>query len=143
MNVKKNISFILALFLLVCNTGFTIDVHYCGDKIAFINPILFKNSNAIIQQEITCCSRKAKDSINKKASCCKDKLVHFQKKSGKVPLNPISFQSDIFFLVAEWGSIIISKVSNFESISITTFYCNANAPPLYKLYHQYIFYALF
>ena len=141
MNFKKHISFILAVFLLVSNTGFAIDVHYCGDKIAYIKPVFFKNSESISQEDKGCCPPKANSILNKKGSCCKDKVVHFQKKSGKVTLNSISFQPDFVYLFEEWNSIIISKTPNFEKSSITSYYCDANAPPLFKLYHQYIFYA--
>jgi hypothetical protein len=141
MNFRKCISFVLALFLLVSNTGFAIDVHYCGGKIASLKPIYWKNSNSTGEEEKGCCPPKKSNLLSKKESCCKDKVVHFQKKSGKVSLNSITFQPDFVFLVGQWNPFIFSKVSDVENSSVASYYCDANAPPLFKLYNQYIFYA--
>ena len=69
------------------------------------------------------------------------KKVHFQKKSENTILDSISFIPDFVFLVDEWNPIIFSKVSKFEGDRIACYYCDANAPPLFKLYHQFLFYA--
>jgi hypothetical protein len=68
-------------------------------------------------------------------------VVSFQKKLENVTINSISFQPDLNFLFEEWKPIVFSEFPNFESSQITSYYCDANAPPLFKLYHQYIFYA--
>ncbi len=141
MKFKKHISFLLALFLLVSNTGFAIDVHYCGEKIASIKPAYWESKEAQSLKEESCCPPKSSNIVNKKESCCKDKVVHFQKKSGKVTLSSISFQPDFTFIFEEWNPIVFSEYSNFESNCILSYSCDANAPPLFKLYHQYVFYA--
>lgn len=141
MKFKKHISFLLALFLLVSNTGFAIDVHYCGGKIASIKPAYLESKEVQSLKKESCCPPKSSNIVNKKESCCKDKVVHFQKKSGKVTLNSISFQPDFTFIFEEWNPIVFSEYSNFESNCILSYYCDANAPPLFKLYHQYVFYA--
>lgn len=137
MKFKKHISLFLAFFLLVFNVGFAVDVHYCGGKIASIKPASWENVETPKPVKKSCCTSK----VEKKDSCCKNKVVHFQKKSGKVSLNSISFQPDFNFLFEEWNPVVFSKISNFENSRITSYYCDANAPPLFKLYHQYIFYA--
>jgi len=141
MNFKKHISFLLAIFLLVSNTGFALGVHYCGGDVASVKPVFWKASESLDKEEKGCCPPKVSTVDNKKDSCCKNKVVHFQKKSGKVTLNSISFQPEIVFLFEEWNPIVFTEFSNFENSRITPYYCDANAPPLFKLYHQYIFYA--
>jgi hypothetical protein len=141
MKFKKHISLALAFFLLVSNVGFAVDVHYCGGKVAAIKPIFWKDSETLNKEEKGCCPPKVSTITNKKESCCKDKVIHFQKKSGKVSLNSISFQPDFIFLFEEFTPIFYSEVSIFENGRSTSYYCDANAPPLFKLYHQYIFYA--
>jgi hypothetical protein len=141
MKFKKYISIILAFFLLVSNVGFAIDVHYCGGEVASIKPIYWKNTESFNSVKDNCCGSKATSNVQKKDSCCKDKVVHFQKKSENITLNSIFFLPNFVFLVEEWNPIIFSKISKFEGSRITSYYCDANAPPLFKLYHQYIFYA--
>lgn len=141
MKFKKHISFLLALFLLVSNVGFAIDVHYCGGEIASVKPSFWKTFESQNTVEESCCIQEASTILEENGSCCKDKVVSFQKKFDNVTVNSISFQSDFNFLLEDWHPIVNSEFQNFEINKITSLYCAANAPPLFKLYHQYIFYA--
>lgn len=134
MKFKKHISIFLAFFLMVSNAGFAFNVHYCGKNIASISL-----NSAIPSQnaEKGCCEK----NIQKKHSCCKDKVFHFQQKSDNLIVKAFTFHADYSFVIEEWNPIIFSSVSNFKNSQITSYYCDANAPPLFKLYHQYVFYA--
>jgi len=133
MNFKKHISIILAFFLLVSNVGLAFNVHYCGKKIASIS---LKTQTLSSNSEKGCCEK----IIAKKDSCCKDKVFHFQQKSDNLIVKAFSLHFDSF-LISEWNPIVFCGYSNFKNSQITTYYCDANAPPLYKLYSQYILYA--
>jgi hypothetical protein len=141
MKFKKHISLFLAFFLLVSNVGFAIDVHYCGGEIASVKPVFWKTVESQNTVEESCCPPKISSFVEENGSCCKDKVVSFQKKIENVTINSISFQPDLNFLFEEWNPIFFSEFPIFESSEITSYYCDANAPPLFKLYHQYIFYA--
>ena len=141
MKFKKHISFFLAFFLLLSNVGFAIDVHYCCGEIASVKPVIWETIECQKTVEESCCPPKASSNLEKNDSCCKDKVVHFQKKSENVIVKSISFQPDFNFLFEEWNPIVFSEITNFENSLTTSYYCDANAPPLFKLYHQYIFYA--
>ena len=133
MNFKKHISLLLAFFLLVSNVGLAFDVHYCGGEIASVS---LKTGFESQDFEKNCCGK-----VEKKSACCKDKVVHFQKKSDNVLLKVFSFNADVPFLFEEWSPIVFAKVPNFKSAPVSSYYCDAHAPPLFKLYNQYIFYA--
>jgi hypothetical protein len=141
MNFKKHISLFLAFFLLVSNLGFALDVHYCGGKIASVKPVFWKNFESKNTLEESCCPPKSSNIVEENSSCCKDKVVSFEKKFENVIVNSISFQPDFNFLIENWKTIIYSDIQYFEGNKITSYYCDANAPPLFKLYQQYIFYA--
>lgn len=141
MKFKKHISFFLAFFLLLSNVGVAIDVHYCCGEIASVKPVIWETIEYQNTVEESCCPPKASSNLEEKDSCCKDKVVHFQKKSENVIVKSISFQPDFNFLFEEWNPIVFSEITNFENSLTTSYYCDANAPPLFKLYHQYIFYA--
>lgn len=141
MKFKKHISFFLAFFLLLSNVGVAIDVHYCCGEIASVKPVIWETIEYQNTVEESCCPPKASSNLEKNDSCCKDKVVHFQKKSENVIIKSISFQPDFNFLFEEWNPIFFSEIPNFENSLTTSYYCDANAPPLFKLYHQYIFYA--
>jgi hypothetical protein len=133
MNFRKHICITLALLLLVSNIGFAFNVHYCGDEISSIS---FKTSLSSEEIEKNCCGE-----IEKKSNCCDTKVFHFQKKS-ETSLTHLFFQIvDIHLSNHYWYPNSTVKISNFKINSIPTYFCDANAPPYFKLYSQYIFYA--
>jgi hypothetical protein len=135
MIFKKCTSLILVFVLLVSNAGFAFNVHFCGNKIASVS---LKPNFSSLKSEKDCCGVAIQ-----KSSCCKNKTVHLQKKSENVVIKVFSFQTAIFMPPAIWQSIVFSPIANFKSDTATSYYCDAHAPPLFKLYSQYIFYDQF
>lgn len=132
MNLKKCTGLFLAFLLLVSNIGFAIDVHYCGGNIASIS----LSTKVSASPEKKCCGAK-----EKKNSCCKDKLVHFEKKSDNATLKIFFFQLAFPAVIQQYNPITFLAVPNFKNNQVIAYCSDANAPPLFKLYHQYIFYA--
>jgi len=134
MNFKKCIGLFLALLILVSNVGLAFNVHFCGGKMASVSVQTLAHK---VNSEKSCCAKKpiAED------SCCKNKTVRFQKKSDDATLKAFSFTPYIAYLIPENKTLIATLQAAFINKSIATYYCDANAPPLFKLYHHYIFYA--
>lgn len=132
MSLKKCTVLFLAFLLLVSNTGFAIDVHYCGGEIASVS----LNTSAAASPEKKCCGEK-----EKKSSCCKDKVVHVEKRSDDATLKFFFFQFAFPAVIQDYNPIVFLSIPNFKSDQVISYYADANAPPLFKLYHQYIFYA--
>ena len=132
MIVRKYIHVILATLILVSNIGLAFNVHYCGGSIASISLVSF--SKEIRSKD--CCGKEIE-----KSSCCKDKKVQFQKKSDNSIFKSISFQLEIPFLDYHWKPYQFNAVATIKSAPLVRYCCNANAPPLYQLYSQYIYYA--
>ncbi len=133
MNIKKCTSLFLAFLLLVSNVGLAFNVHYCGGEIASISV----NRIAPQQIEKSCC----KKTDEKEDSCCKDKVVNFQKKSDNTILKVFSFTSPFYFLIKQFQTIAFASIQESKTVQVNSYFCEANSPPLFKLYHQYIFYA--
>ncbi|KAF2334402.1 HYC_CC_PP family protein [Flavobacterium daemonense] len=132
MNLKKCTGLFLAFLLLVSNIGFAFDVHYCGGEIASVTLKTAVQSSP----EKKCCGEN-----EKKSSCCKDKVVHFEKKSDNATFKIFFFQLDFPAVIQQYKPIAFLSVPNFKSNQIISYYSDANAPPLFKLYNQYIFYS--
>jgi hypothetical protein len=134
MIFKKCINLLLVFLLLVSNVGVAFNVHYCGNQPASISlKTTFENKNL----EKNCCGV-----AEKKSHCCKNKVVHFQKKKDNATLKAFSFQSPYVFLIPKnQVEHFLSGSENFKTTVLTSYYCDANAPPLFQLYSQYIFYA--
>jgi len=133
MNFKKQVSVFLAVLLLVSNVGLAFNVHYCGEKIASVS---LNSTLPSLKADEGCCKKAAA----KKASCCKDKKIVFQKKTDNGIVKYFSFQFDYVFLAPEFHSVIFKAVPSFKNNLSLTYYCDANAPPLFKLYSQYLLY---
>lgn len=132
MNIKKCTSLFLAFLLLVSNVGMAFNVHYCAGEIASVS---LESQQQI--KEKGCCEK----IVSKKDSCCKDKVFHFEKKSDNAIVKIFFFELNAPFLIQEWQPVVFSLTANFKITPVATYYCDANAPPLFKLYGQYIFYA--
>ncbi|MFH7012047.1 hypothetical protein ACHRV5_09240 [Flavobacterium sp. FlaQc-52] len=132
MNLKKCTGLFLAFLLLVSNIGFAFDVHYCGGKIASVS----LNTASSVAPEKKCCGIS-----EKKSSCCKDKVVRFEKKSDDATFKMFFFQIAFPAVIEDFKPIAFLSLPGFKNKQITSYYSDANAPPLYKLYNQYIFYS--
>lgn len=137
MKFNKHISLLLAVFLLISNMGLAINVHYCGDKIASVFPVYLKTAAVEKSSKKACCIA----ALKTKEKCCKDKVVHFQKKSDNFVVKKFFSSIAIAILLPEWIPAVFLSTSNFKVCSTTSYFCDANAPPFFKLYNQYIFYA--
>jgi hypothetical protein len=133
MNFKKQISVFLAVLLLVSNVGLAFNVHYCGGEIASVS---LNSTLSPLKSEKGCCETKA----SKKDSCCKDKKIVVQKKTDNGIVKSFSFQFDYAFVVPEYNTIVFTAAPSFKNNLSLSYYCDANAPPLFKLYSQYLLY---
>jgi len=123
---------LLVLLLLVSNTGFAFNVHFCGGNIASVS----------LKQEVGkadkgCCGMKTE-----KSNCCKSKVVHFQKKSDNTIVKAFAFQAENAVPNQSWQPITFAAIPKIQSHLTAAYYCEANAPPRYQLYSQYLFYDL-
>ena len=135
MKFKKHISIFLAILFLVSNIGFAFYVHYCGESVSSIT-LKPSASMTSLQNENDCCKKIS----SKKVSCCKDKKIVVEKKASDKIFKTFSFQFDAPFLVPEYSSTVFNGFSSFKNNESLSYYCDANAPPFYKLYSQYLLY---
>lgn len=134
MIVKKSTALFLAFLILVSNIGFAFQVHYCGDSVASIS------LKTTLAQTIL--EKKCNDIAEDKSNCCSDKIFHIQKKSDNSILKAFSFQSSPF-LIRRVATLVVTPILPFEGESRASYNFDAHAPPLFKLYSQYIFYDRF
>lgn len=139
MNLKKHIALLLAFFLLVSNSGMALNVHYCGNKIAGVSTVFSKEEvcEIPVSKDDSCC---AKVETNHK-KCCSDKEVNLDDDTEKIVIKSFSIDFDSSFIINEWQPVLFDDVAFQTHSQFIDYYCEANAPPLYKLYSQYIFYA--
>jgi hypothetical protein len=133
MIFKKHISIVLTFFLLVSNLGLAFNVHYCGNKIESISLKIAPPHKVEIDE---CCGIVEIDS-----QCCMDKVIKSEVKSDQIIVKTVSFDSDCPAITEQWSSIDYFSNYILNPSDVITYYCDANAPPLYLLYSQYTFYS--
>lgn len=134
MKLRNYINVLLAILVLVSNTGLAINVHYCGDAVAAVSVDNFKKVD-----DSGCCGNEAPVD----ESCCKDKKVEIKKTTTENVLIK-SFQLDLAPFIATEEFNFISGNYTIDKLVINdlpAYYCDSHAPPLYKLYSQFIFYS--
>lgn len=141
MQFKKCTSLFLAILLLVSNLGLAFNVHYCGGKIASFSSVFASiqmQKKEQFSKKDCCCVKEG----NREDSCCKNKIVDLKKDTKEVLLKTLLFQIDTPIVLVKSNEFLFVKAENFTSYkNRTEYYCSPNAPPLFKLYKQYVFYA--
>lgn len=113
--------------------GLAFNVRHCGNEISSVTLKTPVQNQKLVKK---CCR-----AVENKTSCCKDKELNFQKNTDDLIQKIVSANADYIFSIEEWNPSVFSFISNFKNTQVTAYYCNANAPPFFKLYHNYIFYA--
>lgn len=139
MQFKKHIALLLAFFLLASNSGLALNVHYCGNTIAAVSTVFSKEEvcEVPVVEEKACCAKI--ETSHKK--CCSDKEINLDDDTEKIVIKSFSLDLDSVFIFNEWQPTQFATVESYSNIQQFEYYCDANAPPLYQLYSQYIFYA--
>lgn len=131
-------SCVLVATLLFSNLGLAINIHYCGNTVEKIEFGYASSINCAEEtHEKSCCKEKAE--VNK-TDCCKDQTIK-QKTDDVVKVIQLQHFSDFVSpVIYKLQPLIITEVVLPKKVDVA-FYCESNAPPLYKLYQQFLFYA--
>ena len=142
MQIRKHISALLTMLILVSSMGLALNVHYCHGKISSVNFAYRKAEpcNGHKDEKKAHACGVEKDSHKK---CCKDDLVKLKDtKSDNILSKSLQLDLGAFCLAEEWNpNTLYSTTATIVTKDTPSFYCESNAPPLYRLYCQYIFYA--
>lgn len=135
MQLKKRTSILLAFLILFSNLGLAFNVHYCEDKIASVslNTIV---SEPCIEDVKSCC---AVQSSHEK--CCSNKIIKAEKKNDIFFSKSINLDFQQTYLLHESSFLEKRNLFFFSKKEFSSFYCDSNAPPFYKLYCQLVLYA--
>ena len=139
MKITKCTSLFLAVLILVSNVGLAFNVHYCGGEIAEITSVYGVTNNLDVESvplKKSCCSKI--ETSDKK--CCDNKVIKVKEKSDGF-IKTLSFQINVPFDFQYWKPISFAPLIENSIAQTTKYYCDAHAPPLYKLNSQLLFYA--
>lgn len=148
MKSNRYISMLLSVLILVSNIGLALNVHYCMGEVSTVS-LAYKAAEPVNEHHLhnhekhshkkACCA--VADDNHK--SCCDNDLVKLQDKNeGKIIVKSLQLDLGAFCAVStEWKPAQFYTQLPAEAQQTPAFYCEANAPPFFKLYCQYILYA--
>lgn len=141
MKVTRYISTILSSLILFANIGLALNVHFCHGKIASVG-VSYKTITHCQPNEHKTKSCCAKAEVQKTKNCCKHSFIKLQDKADDAVTNNVQLDLAAFCLFQPVVPQQVFSTINAEiKKDAPSFYCNSHAPPLFKLYCQYIFYA--
>ncbi|MFN3756243.1 MAG: HYC_CC_PP family protein [Flavobacterium sp.] len=138
MQLRKSISLLLAFFLLVSSSGWSLNIHYCGGEIASVTAFEKEESNCCghhSEKEI-CCSTEQHEQ-EEHDECCSDDLLQVELEDTVLSF----FDFDFFDTLPYHGPSFMNIEGEDSFPSYLYYYCESNAPPLYLLYSQLVLYA--
>lgn len=150
MNISKKCTvLLLAFFLMFSNIGLALNVHFCGDiKIASTvvysklaeEPCDHKEHHNHPSEEKCLAEGVCCDSSADHSDCCKDEFIT-QDNPDVVVVKAFNFDFSTFVLVENDFSFEFFEYSEDTKQDFFDYSYNSNAPPLYKLYCSFIYYA--
>lgn len=131
-------SVFLIATLLFSNLGLAVNIHYCSNEIEKIE-LGYASSVYCAGEtpEQSCCGEKEQ---TQKKDCCKDEIIK-QKTDVVVKTFPVQLLSYyVAPAIYKFQPLVLTEIALPKKIE-TAFFFESNAPPLYKLYQQYLLYA--
>jgi hypothetical protein len=138
MQFQKSISVLLAFFLLVSSSGWSLNIHYCGGEIASVTAFEKEESNCCghHSEKEVCCSTE-QDEQDERDECCSDDLLQVELEDSVLSFFDFDFSATLYY----YGSSFLNIERENSFPSCLFYYCDSNAPPLYLLYSQLVLYA--
>ena len=135
MNFRKHISIVLATLILLANLGLSFAVHYCKDEIASVS-FQYQEDEPCVEDVKSCCA-----TADSHDSCCSNKLIKVEKKTDDILVKTLQLDLEQTVFNADWKPNLVVFNSVATTSNEVAFYCDSQAPPLYKLYCQLVLYA--
>jgi len=128
----------MAMYLLVSTSGLAFNVHYCGGEVASVSSIFEVDEPCEMEvehEEISCCAKPSDDH----SGCCSDEVI--QADFDEVIIKQISFDFDFVSILPVFTTHLFYSNEVVKTKQLLEYYCDSNAPPLYQLFSQFVFYA--
>lgn len=137
MNFKQSTSLFLALLVLFSSTHFALNIHSCHGVIAAVETIFDTKTACQSPSETSksgCCQKH-----QEQKKCCSNDTIKASI-DDVVMANEVQFQFCFVFQDINHSDFEFRTYS-YSMDDALDYYCDSNAPPLYKLYRKLILYA--
>lgn len=137
MKFKRNIAIAFTCYYMMICVGLTLTVHFCGGMLAGVSAITQVEVNNSTPDPEACCV--VKTETNK--DCCNDAIIDLSEVKEDSLFSTFDISAQFVAIIPELTSIVFKTIKFENKIALPNYTFQSNAPPLYKLYSTYIFYA--
>ena len=148
MKMQNYIRFVLSLLLIVSNLSVAFSMHFCQGQVENVKLNHLDNKVCRMQMPTSCCAEKEEkkhceipeEKEETKDDCCKDLAyaddIQDQQTVDILKVSPIIFEEFPTIQYVEFS--VENSITTFKKY--LDFYIESNAPPIYILHKQQIFY---
>ncbi len=144
---KKHISILFLIVFIFSNVGWSVNVHYCRD-IVFSQLSYLQDSKhhcaMDVEEPMPCCQKTEQHQKDNTAEdCCREQIIKSNSSDQSVIIvKTLPFQFEGFIADSSWTELQLDSIGEYlTKDKYLAYYVDSNAPPLFKLYCQFIFYA--
>lgn len=131
-------SCVLVVAVLFSNLGMALNIHYCGEKIEKVVVGYASSINCAGDSHEDSCCDEMDDSDE---DCCTNEIIKQKTNESVVKVIQLQLSTDFVApVIYKFTPVVVTEVTLPKQLDIA-FNFKSNAPPLYKLYHQYLLYA--
>lgn len=120
--------------MMIC-VGLTLTVHFCGGTLAGVSAVSI--TEVCEATPDSCCAKKSAA----KEGCCNDSVIDLSEVDDETLLYASDVSKQFIAVFPSLLEITFKKSSFKNKTTLPNYTFQGNAPPLYKLYGTYIFYA--
>ena len=137
MKFKRNIAIAFTCYYMVICVGLTLTVHFCGGMLAGVSAITQVEVYDNTPDPEACCIAKAKSNKD----CCNDAVIDLSEVKDDSLFYSFDLSEQFIAVIPRLSSIVFKTIVFENKVALPNYTFQSNAPPLYKLYNTYIFYA--
>jgi hypothetical protein len=123
-------------YLIIC-VGLTITLHFCGGSLESLST--FKTELICSEQpsKTSCCSERKEIS----SDCCNDSVLDLSDIDEDSLFHEFKFIDQFVILPSNLNYFIFNQKKILNKVFLSNYIFDSNAPPLYKLFGNFIYYA--
>ncbi len=137
MNFKRNIAIVFTCYYLIICVGLTITLHFCGGSLSGFSTVLKDLVCSEQAFKTLCCSENKEIS----SDCCNDTILDLSEINEDSLFQEFKFIDQIVILPLNLNYFFFNKKIILNKVFLSNYTFDSNAPPLYKLFGNFIYYA--
>jgi len=137
VKLKRNIALFFTCYYLVISVGLSMTLHFCGGSLAGMSVTSREVVCEVSDVQDVCCFIKSET----KSGCCNDTVLDLSEVDEDSLLDSSNILKQYIAIAQNVLCYFFTNTQFKNKVALPNYTFQSNAPPLYKLYGTYIYYA--